>query len=283
MLGSDRCFLALIRAAKPFTDNAVALPLPPPRLTPHTTPPILVPPSPEAVVAFGIKETFRVQAPVDRVWKYLIDPKQVVTCLPGAELTGDEGERVYLGRVKVKVGPVTASYTGRARLTEVNDAEHVVRMDAEGRESGGAGSAKLRMTSRVEAHPEGGAEVRVDAEVDVAGKIVQFGRGMIEAVSKQLFKEFVGCVRATLESSETKARAAAASSAGASVAAASQRIAAEATRPTPPPAPADATRVSAARAGKPLAIVPLIFRALWATVSGWLSRFFGARGVAGRE
>src|SRR5918992_714964 len=156
-------------------------------------------------MAFGIKETFRVQAPVDRVWRYLVDPRQVVNCLPGAELTADEGERVYSGKVKVKVGPVTAAYAGRARLTEVNDAEHVVRMDAEGRESGGAGSAKLRMTSRVAAHAEGGSEVRVEAEVDVAGKIVQFGRGMIEAVSKQLFRDFVVCVREKLESPEATA------------------------------------------------------------------------------
>jgi uncharacterized protein len=235
-------------------------------------------------VGFGIKETFRVQAPVDRVWKYLVDPTQVVTCLPGAELTGDEGERVYLGRVKVKVGPVTASYSGRARLTEVNDAEHVVRMDAEGRESGGAGSAKLRMTSRVDVHPEGGAEVRVDAEVDVAGKIVQFGRGMIEAVSKQLFKEFVVCVRAKLEASETAAtpRAPAATAA---------RVAAEATQPTPPPAArADATRVAAPAAqpgspqgARPVAILPLMFRALWATLSAWVSRLFGSRQAEGRR
>src|SRR5918992_1299197 len=158
-------------------------------------------------MAFGIKETFRVQAPVDRVWRYLVDPRQVVNCLPGAELTADEGERVYSGKVKVKVGPVTAAYAGRARLTEVNDTEHVVRMDAEGRESGGAGSAKLRMTSQVEPHADGGSEVRVEAEVDVAGKIVQFGRGMIEAVSKQLFREFVSCVRATLEAPSAAAEA----------------------------------------------------------------------------
>lgn len=216
-------------------------------------------------MGFGIKETFRVQAPVDRVWRYMVDPKQVVHCLPGAELTGDEGERVYLGKVKVKVGPVTASYSGRARLTEVNDAEHVVRMDAEGRESAGAGSARLRMTSRVAAHPEGGAEVRVEAEVDVAGKIVQFGRGMIEAVSKQLFKEFVGCVRAALESPAATASSAA------------------------PPQPAtaaraDNTRVAApastAQAAKPVAVLPLVFRALWATLSGWVARIFGRRRAA---
>jgi uncharacterized protein len=230
-------------------------------------------------VAFGIKETFRVQAPVDRVWNYLIDPQQVVTCLPGAELTGDEGERVYLGKVRVKVGPVTASYAGRARLTEVNDSEHVVRMDAEGREAGGAGSAKLRMTSRVDAHPDGGAEVRVEAEVDVAGKIVQFGRGMIEAVSKQLFREFVVCVRARLESSEAAAATRAVPTARAP-AGASPDVAAAATQPTPRAARADATgaapsapaRAGSAPAAKPVAILPLIFRALRASLSGWLGR-----------
>jgi carbon monoxide dehydrogenase subunit G len=217
-------------------------------------------------MGFGIKETFRVQAPVDRVWRYLVDPKQVVHCLPGAELTGDEGERVYLGKVKVKVGPVTASYSGRARLTEVNNAEHVVRMDAEGRESGGGGSAKLRMMSRVAPHPEGGVEVRVEAEVDVAGKIVQFGRGMIEAVSKQLFKEFVACVRAALESPAATAPASARSAAPPRFASASGQ--------------SEVAPESTSQTAKPVAVLPLVFRALWTTVSGRVARIFGRRRAA---
>ncbi len=233
-------------------------------------------------MGFAIKETFRVAAPVDRVWAYLVDPRQVVTCLPGAELTGDEGERVYLGKVKVKVGPVTASYAGRARLTEVNDAEHVVRMDAEGRESGGAGSAKLRMTSRVEAHPDGGAEVRVEAEVDVAGKIVQFGRGMIEAVSKQLFREFVTCVRATLE--------APAATTDPSLSRTEPVVAGPVEQPRSgaeqlPTASADNTPVapapSASQAAKPVAIVPLVLRALWEALIGWLGRLLHRRPARG--
>jgi carbon monoxide dehydrogenase subunit G len=225
-------------------------------------------------MAFAIKETFRVQAPVDRVWRYLVDPRQVVNCLPGAELTADEGERVYSGKVRVKVGPVTTSYAGRARLTEVNDVDHVVRMDAEGRESGGAGSAKLRMTSRVAAHPDGGCEVRVEADVDVAGKIVQFGRGMIESVSKQLFKEFAGCVRATLEASA--ASAATTTTSPSPVAGPGQPHAASAVRP-------DNTRVAqpgSTMATKPVAVVPLVLRAIWATLSGWVARLFGRRRAA---
>ena len=149
-------------------------------------------------MAFRIEETFRVEAPLDHVWRYIIDPRRVVRCLPGAELTGEEGERTYLGRVKVKVGPVTASYTGRAQLDEVDETRHRVRLTGEGREGGGAGSARLTMTSHLTTMADGTTEIRVEADVDVAGRIVQFGRGMIEGVSRQLFRQFADCVRAEL-------------------------------------------------------------------------------------
>ena len=149
-------------------------------------------------MAFRIEETFRVEAPIERVWRYIIDPYSVVRCLPGAELTGKESDRTYLGRVKVKVGPITAGYAGRAQLADVDEARHSVRLTGEGRESGGAGSARLTMTSRLTAMADGATEIRVEADIDVAGRIIQFGRGMIEGVSKQLFRQFAECIRAEL-------------------------------------------------------------------------------------
>ena len=200
-------------------------------------------------MAFKIEETFQVQAPAERVWRYLIDPRQVVGCLPGAELTEVQDERTYLGRVKVKVGPVTAAYNGRAHLADVNDAERIVRITAEGKETGGTGSAKMSMVSTVIALADGGCDVRVQADVDVAGKIVQFGRGMIESVSKQLFRQFAECVRAQLETAERGE--------GAS------------TRAAPPPAPADATRVGGPppRTATPVRLFPLLFSALWSSIA----------------
>jgi uncharacterized protein len=193
------------------------------------------------IMAFRIEETFRVEAPLDRVWRYIIDPHRVVRCLPGAELTGEEGERTYLGRVKVKVGPVTASYAGRAQLAEVDETRHTVRLTGEGRESGGAGSAKLAMTSRVNAMPDGATEIRVEAEVDVAGKIVQFGRGMIEGVSRQLFKQFAECVRAELATPLGAAQS---------------------------PAPAAAPPPDA----KPVRALPLVFKWLWSALLDLIRR-----------
>jgi uncharacterized protein len=220
-------------------------------------------------MAFKIEETFQVQAPVDRVWRYLIDPRQVVDCLPGAELTEAQDDQTFLGKVKVKVGPVTAAYNGRAKLTEVNEQEHQVRIVAEGRETGGAGSAKMTMTSLVVAAPSGGSEVKVNAELDVAGKIMQFGRGMIDTVSKQLFRQFSDCVRDTLEVPAAPAPSAAPVAAPADatrVAGASAASAGFA-----PGAQPQAPRARMPRAKEPVRILPLMFKAAWTSVR----RLFG--------
>jgi uncharacterized protein len=151
---------------------------------------------------FKIEEQFEVKAPVNRVWEYLIDPAKVVVCIPGAELLESQDERTFLGAVKVKVGPMAMSYKGLIKFTELDEQNHQVRMVGEGREAGGAGSAKVSMLSKVTPVDSGGALVVVSAEVDLVGKVVQFGRGMIEEVSKQLFRQFSACVKQQLEVAE---------------------------------------------------------------------------------
>lgn len=150
-------------------------------------------------MSFKIEERFEVQAPVERVWKYLTDPAQVVQCLPGAELLESQDERTFLGALKVKVGPLSMSYKGKGQFTELNEQTHQVRMVGEAREVGGSGSTKVTMLSTITALQNGGAEVVVNAEVDLVGKIVQFGRGMIEEVSRQMFRQFSNCVKQQLE------------------------------------------------------------------------------------
>ena len=150
-------------------------------------------------MAFRIEEQFQVQAPPDRVWAYLIDPRRVVVCMPGAELAEVVDERTFLGNLKVKVGPVTVAYKARVQLTEVDAGARRVRMVAEGREAGGAGAVKVAMASQITPLAGGGADVAVEADVDLAGRIVQFGRGLIGDVSKQLFRQFADCVKGRLE------------------------------------------------------------------------------------
>jgi carbon monoxide dehydrogenase subunit G len=155
-------------------------------------------------VSLLIKEVFTVNATPERVFAFLNNPAEVVTCLPGAELTETLDDRTYGGRVKVKVGPISTAYAGRATLTEVDAASRRVRITGEGKESGGAGSARLQLVA-VATPVAGGTEVSVDATIDIAGRVMQFGRGLIESVSKQLFAQFVEAARAKLEVTPTPA------------------------------------------------------------------------------
>jgi carbon monoxide dehydrogenase subunit G len=148
---------------------------------------------------FKIEEEFEVRAPVQQVWEYLIDPAKVVVCIPGAELLETKDEGSFVGAVKVKLGPMSMSFKGLMKFTEVDEQGHQVRMVGEGRDAGGAGSAKVTMLSKVAPLKGVGAMVVVNAEVDLVGKVVQFGRGMIEEVSRQLFRQFSACVKQRLE------------------------------------------------------------------------------------
>ena len=213
-------------------------------------------------MAFKIAERFAVQAPVDRVWKYLIDPASVVQCLPGAELLESQDDRTFVGQIKVKVGPLSMSYKGKGSFTEVNDETHTVRMVGEAREVGGSGSTKVTMISTVTALDGGGSEVSVDAEINLVGRIVQFGRGMIEEVSRQMFRQFAACVKSRLEVAD-EPPADAVSSAQSNTTASTDQIPTQSTNPTPSP---DTKAISATSVG---------FRALWAIVARFFRRMFG--------
>src|SRR3954452_24754637 len=136
-----------------------------------------------------IEERITVSAPPVRVWKFLLDPGRVAGCLPGARLDGVEGERTFLGTMKVKVGPVMMEFKGKATMSEVDEAERRVTLTGTGNDKSGSGSARMAMNSQIVAVAHAGSEIVVVADVDLAGKLVGFGRGMMAGVSKQLFKQ----------------------------------------------------------------------------------------------
>ncbi|HSJ65868.1 MAG TPA: SRPBCC family protein [Gemmatimonadaceae bacterium] len=150
-------------------------------------------------MALVLTERFIVNAPLDRVWSYLTNPREVVACMPGAELSMIDDDGSFHGQIRVKVGPMMMGYTGTARFDELDHAAHRARLVATAREAAGSGTAAMTMTSTVVEALEGGTEVRIHASVDLTGKIVQFGRGLLDDVSRQIIRQFAGCVQSTLD------------------------------------------------------------------------------------
>jgi uncharacterized protein len=209
-----------------------------------------------------IEKSFVVKAPASAVWDFLTDPYKVARCLPGAAITGklDDGQS-YGGTMTVKVGPVTANYRGKMRFDRLDAAAGEADIAASGQETRGKGGADMRMKSRVVERAPGETEVTVVSDVNVVGMLAQFGRGMIQDVSDQLFQKFTDAMRRELETPAAAAPPAAAPVASeiSTVPEASPTpvaVAAPVPPPAPPPVPAaseaalDIGSLGAAAAGR---------------------------------
>jgi carbon monoxide dehydrogenase subunit G len=190
-----------------------------------------------------IENEFDVAAPPDRVFAFLLDVNRVVTCMPGAELAEVVDPETFKGRVKIKVGPITVAYNGTARISEQDQAARRAVLSADGRETTGPGSARATATMTVLEAPTG-STVTLATDFMVAGRVANFGRGVMEDVSRRLVGQMADCIKAHLEApeaaAEPAAEAGAAPAAEAGAAPATEAGAAPATEAGAAPAPAAA-------------------------------------------
>jgi carbon monoxide dehydrogenase subunit G len=148
-----------------------------------------------------IDNEFTVGVPIDQAWTVLTDLVGIAPCLPGAMLTGVEGD-VYKGKVKIKVGPVVSEYTGTAHFREQDEATHHAVIDAKGKDSRGNGNASAAIDARLRADGER-TVVTVSTDLSITGKIAQFGSGMINEVSAKLLGQFADNLEAQLLAPQT--------------------------------------------------------------------------------
>jgi uncharacterized protein len=140
---------------------------------------------------------FTVGVPIGQAWGVLTDLELIAPCMPGAQLTGVTDDGVYSGKVRIKVGPVTAEYSGTAKFTEKDIETYRAVIDARGRDSRGNGNAAAVISAQL--RPEGDSTaVTVTTNLTIAGRIAQFGSGMIKEVSAKLLGQFVECLEGRL-------------------------------------------------------------------------------------
>ena len=143
-----------------------------------------------------IANEFTVSAPIEKAWDVLIDLEQVIPLMPGAQMTGHDGDDV-LGKVKVKVGPVTSEFNGKVHFVERDREQRRAVIDAKGKESRGTGNAAATVTAVL--HEAGDrTRVTVDTDLKIVGKLAQFGSGMLQQVSEKLLGQFVESLEAKL-------------------------------------------------------------------------------------
>ena len=144
-----------------------------------------------------LTNTVPVDAGPDDVFALVNDVERVASCMPGATLEGQDGD-TWSGRVKVKVGPVTAAYAGTVRFLEVDPEERRLRVQARGADTHGSGDAEAEVTLVVAQAP-GGSELRLTTDLVIRGKIAQFGKGAVATVSTRILQQFARNLGGLLE------------------------------------------------------------------------------------
>ncbi|MFI6305085.1 SRPBCC family protein [Amycolatopsis thailandensis] len=139
---------------------------------------------------------FTVPAPVDEVWKAVVDPERVAPCMPGATITEVDGD-AFKGTVKVKLGPISLLYKGAGHFVEKDAEAKKVVIKASGKDARGAGTASATVTLTL-SERDGVTHGAVATELAVTGKPAQFGRGMISEVGGKILDSFADCLSGKL-------------------------------------------------------------------------------------
>ena len=144
-----------------------------------------------------ISDSFLIHAPPEKVWNFLLDIERMSRCVPGVESVEAVDDKTYRGKLKVKVGPIAATFGGVARLTELDPPRRLVA-SVEGDDKASASAVKAVFEATLSA-VEGGTEVSYQMDVALRGRLAQFGGPVIGATAKKMTAEFAKNIGGQLE------------------------------------------------------------------------------------
>lgn len=133
---------------------------------------------------------YDIAAPRQVVWAALNDPEVLKQCIPGCETLEVKSPTEFAARVRLKIGPISATFNGAVTLEDIKAPEsYAIAGQGQG---GAAGFAKGRAAVVLtELGPEV-TKLAYTAHADVGGKLATLGARLIQATSKKLADEFFG-------------------------------------------------------------------------------------------
>ncbi len=122
-----------------------------------------------------------------QAWDALNNPEVLKACIPGCDRIEASGENEFSMGTALKIGPVSAKFTGKIMLTDMQPpASYTLNFEGQGGVAGfGKGTAKVNLTPNAE-----GCELSYSVTAQVGGKIAQLGQRLIDGVAKSLSEEF---------------------------------------------------------------------------------------------
>ena len=140
------------------------------------------------------------QIPVARepLWEFLMDVPKVAQSLPGVESVSKIDDTTYEGALKVKVGPIALNLLGKIIVEERDKENWRAALRAEANDRRAAGAVKGKTTMMLKALDSSQTELVVETDVNILGKIGEFGQPIIRKKADTMLKEFVENIKKQL-------------------------------------------------------------------------------------
>ncbi|MDA0230408.1 MAG: SRPBCC family protein [Proteobacteria bacterium] len=149
-----------------------------------------------------ISQSFEIDQPPETVWRFFQDVPRVVTCMPGLEYAGLKADtadsETHRGKVRIKLGPVSAAFEGEAAILESDETARSARIEGKGIDKRGGSRASASVVYKI-VENGAGSRVQLDADIKLSGALAQMGRtGIVQDVAAQITEQFAASLRATL-------------------------------------------------------------------------------------
>lgn len=145
----------------------------------------------------NFKGTVTINAPREKVWRFLTDPQELTQCAPGLEslevITPNERFRAV---ASVGFGAIKATFTADAEWIDV-DPPNQARMKVHGKAPGSAVDATSQM--KLSDGADGATVLDWSADVTIIGAIASLAARLMGTVTQKLTASFFDCVRKRIE------------------------------------------------------------------------------------
>lgn len=144
-----------------------------------------------------IRQQFVVDRPLEEVWAALSDIRLVASCMPGAEIVSvSDDQREVEGRMHAKLGPISAAFAGRGRITR-DDARHEGVVEGSGADRNSGSRVQIKLTYALSPSEDGrSTTTAIVAGVTLSGALAQFGKGtLIQEIAAHMTQQFTANLR----------------------------------------------------------------------------------------
>lgn len=129
----------------------------------------------------------QLSASAEQAWAALNDPEVLKQCIPGCQKFELESDHTYNTVAQIKIGPVSAKFTGKVTLSDIEPPhKYTLNFEAQGGVAGhGRGVSHVSLVEN-----EDGVELQYTVESQIGGKLAQLGQRLIDGAAKSMADDF---------------------------------------------------------------------------------------------